>query len=469
MRKLNLILTLIIWLLVSFSEGKSQISIVGEEFITTYVGENKTIEYSLTNNEKGEETFLIFLSGLYKEGISIDVYPKVITLLPNQTEKINVYIETKKNAKELPPTLFFLNVRYGNQTVEKKLILHILRKYPVYISSLELSRYNIYPLESLIMTSNIENVKNEVTPSYKVTFKIFFEGKEIFSSEKITDYIPALGKTSISEIFQAEKYQNVGKYEVIVNLFTLKGELIDEVKTTFEVKPIEKIPKNYTKKEVKYSLLEVSVRIEVKNEGNIVSRPFYLIESLPNFMKDFFTPSLPPTEVETSFGYVSYKWLINPLSPGESFVVEYKISLWQTWSALVIIILFISFFFRRTFLPIIKKEMEKDGKRLKIFIRIKNSSKKPMKEIKIEDSLPPMFKIISYFGLKPQEEESKKTKEKILVWKINELKEEEEAIFGYQIEPLVEIVLGKLPKAKLEFTNFKGEKIKMESNEVNFK
>lgn len=462
MKKAFTILPFLIFLSTAFSQP----FVSGTDFITIYAGENKTIEYLIINKDNKIQTFSIFISGFYREGISIDVYPRTIILEPNQEAKIRIYIEAKKFAKEVKPSLFYLNIRYENQTVEKPLILQVLRRFPVYISSLELSKYSIYPLESLTITMNIENVKDEITPNYKALFIILYNNKEVFRKEKITDYIPSFGSLKVSETFNAEKYQKAGKYEVIGRLYSLKGEIVDEAYSTFEVKAVEKIPTNYTKKEIKYSLLEAYVRIEVKNEGNVISKPFYLIESLPAFMKDFFYPCSKPDEIESSLGYINYKWLIRPLQPGESVIIEYKISLWQTWLVLVTIILLIIFFFRKTYTPTISKTVKKEDEKLKVMIKVKNKSKNIMKEVYIEDSIPLMFKVISYTGSKPEEIESKKIREKKIVWKINELKPDEEAIFVYYLQPLVELVSAVLPPAKLRFMNEKGIKVELKSNEV---
>jgi len=457
---------LIVSVLISLGIALSQPYVSGTEFINIYAGEAKTIEYSIINKDDKIQTFNIFISGFYREGVSIDVYPRIVTLEPNQEAKIRVYIEAKKFAREVKPSLFYLNIRYENQTIEKALILQVVRKFPVYISSIELSRYSIYPLESLTITTNIENVKDEITPNYKALFLVLYNNKEVFRKEKITDYIPSFGSIKISETFSAEKYQQAGKYEVVVRLYTLGGEIVDEAYSSFEVKPVEKIPANYTKKETKYSILEAYTRIEIKNEGNIVSKPFYLIESLPTFMKDFFYPYSKPDEVEYSFGYVHYKWLIRPLQPGETVIIEYKISIWQTWLVIIIILLMVFFFFRKTYTPTISKTVKKENGKIKVTIKIKNNSKSTMKEVFVEDFVPLMFKIVSYVGNKPEEIEAKKTKEKRLIWKINELKPDEEAIFFYYIQPLVELVSVQLPKSKLIFTNEKGTKTELKSNEV---
>ncbi|MCX8190895.1 MAG: hypothetical protein N3D78_01765 [Candidatus Aenigmarchaeota archaeon] len=460
---------LIFWLIafiLSTTFSYAQTSITGADFITLYAGESKTVEYYITNMEAVPQTLSVFISGFYKEGVSLDVYPKILTLQPNQTEKITIYLEAKKFVKEIPPTKFSLNVKYENMIFEKDLILQVLRKHPVYINSLDLSSYGIYPTESVNIITTLENTKNEVSPNYKVFTKIIFEGSEVFYKERITDYIPPSGILRVVETFQTERYQKAGKYEVYVSLYNLKGELVDEAKSAFEVKAIEKIPQNFTRKEVKYSFLEVHVKIEVRNEGNVVSKPFYVIESLPLFMKDFFNPSVQPTEIESSFGQVNYKWLIKPLEPGESVIIEYKISIWQTWLTIVAIIILVLFIFKRTYTPVIRKSVKREGKRLKVFIKVKNSSKKIMKEILVEDFVPTMFKVTSYFGVKPEEVEMKKTKEKKLVWKINELKEDEEAIFGYYLEPIVEILSMRLPAARMEYTDHKGRRVPLFSNEL---
>lgn len=464
MRKIALLLIFLFSFV--FPIGFSQPFVSGSDFITIYSGENKTIEYVIINRDVRTQTFTIFVSGFFKEGVSIDVYPKLITLAPNEETKIKVYIEAKKFVKEIKPTIFYLNLKYENQTIEKPLIIQVLRRFPVFISSLELSKYSIYPLETISINLNIQNTKEETTPNYKAVFSILYNRKEIYRKEKITEYIPPLESIKIIENFTAGKYQNAGRYDIVVKLYSLKDELIDEISTSFEIKPIEKVPSNYTKKETKYSFLEAYVKIEIKNEGNIPSKPFYLVESLPVLMKDFFYPFVPPDEIETVGNHVNYKWLIQPLQPGESIIIEYKISLWQTWLVMMVIILLILFLFRKTYLPSISKTAKKEGSKIKVIIKVKNNSRNIMKDVSIEDTIPIMFKLISFIGTKGEETENKKTKEKKLVWKINELKPDEEAIFSYYLQPLVELVSITLPAPKLKYIDKRGIKIELKGREI---
>jgi len=273
-----------------------------------------------------------------------------------------MYIFASKEAREIPQNLFTLTIASDTQKIEKSLIISVLRKYPVYISSISLSKYSILPLESTKITVTIQNAKNEITPNYRLIFSIYKDGKEVLRKEVLTDFIEANGKLEVSQEFFADKYQEAGTYDVSVRLEDLKGQYIDDAKTKFEVKPIVKLPQDYTQKEVKYSFLSAKITVKIKNEGNVVSNQFYVEERLPIFMKDFIKAYTPYTEEKFGAGIVTYRWLVKPLAPGESVVIEYEISLWQTWLGLVVIILAVFFFFKKGFQPALVKLLGKKRK-----------------------------------------------------------------------------------------------------------
>jgi hypothetical protein len=434
------------------------------ETITVYAGETKMVNYTLINTGLQTQTYNIYLTGptayFAERRVLIDVYPKLIELSPNQSAIITLYIFASKEAREISPNLFTLTIASDTQKIEKSLIISVLRKYPVYISSIALSKYSIFPLESTKITVTIQNAKNEITPNYRLIFLISKDGKEVLRKEILTDFIEANGKLEVSQEFFAEKYQEAGTYDVSVRLEDLKGQYIDDTKTKFEVKAIVKLPQDYTQKDVRYSFLSAKITVKIKNEGNVVSNPFYIEERLPLFMKDFVRSNTTYTEEKFEGGFVVYRWLVRPLAPGESVVIEYEISLWQTWLGLVIILLIVFFFFKRGFQPSLVKTIKKQEGKIKIYIKLKNKSKSIMKNIEVNEEVPPMLKVESSIGL--EFEEKKVGKKRYLIWKINELKPDEEAVMGYVASPLVEIVSFELPKTQVTFYDEKGRKRSLE-------
>jgi len=455
MKKIIIFLLFAMFLPIAFAQS---------EVISIYAGETKTINYTLINMADQIQAYNVYLSGpiayFAERKVLIDVYPKLIELAPNQSAKITLYIFASKEAREISPNLLTLTIASETQKIEKSLIISVLRKYPVYISSVSLSKYSILPLESTKITATIQNIKNEITPNYKVIFLISKNEKEIFRKEVITDFIEANSKLEVSQEFFAEKYQEPGTYDVLIRLEDLRSQYIDEIKTKFEVKAIFKLPQDYTQKEIKYSLLTAKITIKVMNEGNVVSEPFYIEERLPIFMRDFIKAYTPYTEEKFEVGTVVYRWLIKPLAPGESVVIEYEISLWQTWLGIIIIILAVLFFFRKGFQPALIKTIKKQDGKIKVYIKLKNKSKSIMKNIEVSEEVPPMLKVESNIGL--EFEEKKAGKKRYLVWKINELKPEEEAVMGYVAVPLVEIVSLELPKTQVTYADEKGRKRRLE-------
>jgi hypothetical protein len=177
-------------------------------------------------------------------------------------------------------------------------------------------------------------------------------------------------------------------------------------------------------------------------------------------MKDFIKAYTPYTEEKLEAGIVVYRWLVKPLAPGESVVIEYEISLWQTWLGLVVIILAVFFFFKKGFQPALVKTVRKEEGKIKVYIKLKNKSKSIMKNIEVSEEIPPMLKVESNIGL--EFEERKVGKKRYLVWKINELRPDEEAVMGYVASALVEIVSLELPKTQVTYIDEKGRKRTLE-------
>jgi hypothetical protein len=440
------------------------IAIARLDNIEIYAGENKTLSFIIVNEYNKTRTYNIYLTGpvayFAERKVLIDVYPKIVTLEPNQSSKINLYIYSSKESKEISPHLFLLTISSEDYKIEREITVSVSRKYPVYISSINLSKYSILPLESTRISITIQNAKNYITPNYKVVFSILKDGKEVLRKEVITDFIEANSRIEVSQEFFAEKYQEAGIYDVNVKLEDLKGNYIDEAKTKFEVKAIVKLPQEYTTKEIKYSLLSTLILIKVKNEGNTVSNQFYVEERVPRFMKDFVKARTPFKEVIVENGNVVYRWLVKPLAPGESVIVEYEISLWQVWLALIAILLAVIYFFRRGFKPSLLKTVKREGEKFKIYIKLRNNSKSTMKDVEVVEEVPPMLKVESGIGL--GFEERKIGKKRYLIWTIKEVKPDEEVIMGYIASPLVEIISLDLPKTKATFIDEKGIKKTLE-------
>jgi hypothetical protein len=436
------------------------IALAQSETIMIYAGETKTFNYTLINLASQQQKYNIYLSGpvayFAERKVLIDIYPKIVDLAPNQSAKITLYVFSSKESKEIPPNLFTLTISSEEQKIEKPLIISVLRKYPVYISSINLSKYSILPLESTNIKVSIQNVKNEITPNYKLLFLVSKDGKEVLRKEIITDFIEANSKIDVSQEFFAEKYQEAGTYDVFVRLEDLKGGYIDDAKTKFEVKAVVKLPQEYTEKEVKRSLLSSKVSVKVKNEGNIVSEQFYIEERLPFFMKDFIKAYTPFTEEKVEGGFVVYRWLVKPLAPGESVIVEYEISLWQTWIILVVLISTVYFIFKKVFRPALVKSVKRENGKIKVYIKLKNKSKSIMKNVEVSEEVLPMLNVESKVGL--EFVEKKIGRKRYLVWKIDELRPEEEVVMGYVASSLVEIISLEIPKTKVTFYDEKGRK-----------
>lgn len=462
-------LLILVLILLFLPLAHAQIEIPKQTF-TVLSGDTISFNVTLINSASETRSFYLSVFPPQLNKVLVSIYPSVLSVKPNSSASAVVYVTALKGAKPTPPVTFTISASTLAETYSKSIGIIVERKYPVYISILSLNKYTFNPNERVELTVTLANVQASVSKQYNLLIEIERPDGRIDEISKRTENIGPSSTLDLKEEYELEKYAPNGSYEVRVTLTDLFGNWVDEVSTSFTVNPVYKLPTEYTKKTVSYGLLSTQTKITVKNEGNVPTPSFYVTESFPVFLKDFFVPEVQPTETIRMGGQVTYRWLIPSLKPGESVVITYRLNLWGAWFTLLAIGTVVFFFFKYSFKPTLVKKHGLYGalreREVPIFLEIRNPSKHELRNVAIKDLLPPIVSFVPKAGtIKPKIRKRKKGTE--LSWKFDLIGSGDERVIVYYIKPRVEIVgTLTLPPASLSYVNERGKKKIIRSREI---
>jgi len=465
---------LLIPIILSFSITNALDIKLPSETVSVMAGSNIKIPMTITNSGNERKLISVSIFPPQSQKVMTLVYPQMFYLFPGESKNVSIYFSALKEAKPIATT-FTLNVKdleTEKILYQKSITVIVYRNNPLYLDRISLNKYNFYPNESVNISVKIVNSVNQLSSASKLSVKVLYKDRQIYEFERTIDPLgPEKSRTFIFS-YHLDPYAPNGTYTIKAVLTDLMGNYIDSLNTQFNVKAVYMIPEKCTKKETHWNLLSTHTKIIVKNTGNVVAPEFYVTETVPKFLKDFLKPKSKPTEIEVKGNKVVYKWLIKDLGPGESVIIEYSISLWFAWIELLIIGGAIYFFFMFSFRPSIRKKYGGEMKRITpeqeipIIIEVKNKSRKIMRNVIIQDSLPLMTKLVKRFEtMKPQVRKLKKSIE--LIWRFDKLNPGEERVLIYYIKPIVSISGSfSLPSAKLIYYTEKNDKKVMISNSL---
>ena len=444
------IVYLVFLFLLFFRLANAQISIESEkDRYTFYTGEKNVITIKLKNMGEREDSLSlrIYPQSFYGVAISLDTYYLVLNPKEEKEVKIYFYVPVfldERIVENLPYSFTFsaLSLTTGEK-YEKKLSITFKSLILAKIKELEINKREILPGEKLIITANILNYKKS---EENYLLKLFIKkGRTIyFEDKKIITLTPYSSYRYLKEL-QISNLEPPGMYNVTLYLYH-DSKLIDSNSTFFKIPSIKKVEKI---KDVKHGIMSVNVKIKVINVGNDVVN-YTLVEKYPGIALAFMKFKIPPIIEEDVLTKI--KWSFS-LKPNESKEIEYEIVVWPYVLAFsiggVLAIFALGFYFT----PFIKKSKRIEENRIKIAIAVKNTSRKPIKDVVVKDFVPAIYKIEKRFETaKPLIRKVKDGYE--LIWRIEKMMPGEERIFSYTLISPVEIIgRPKLTKAKMRFTD----------------
>jgi len=456
MKNLLIILAFIFLFNISLVQAINFEVTLSSENIIVAAGQSKALEAVVSNNEDTAQIFSVSIWPSYWEGISAIPDKNLIKIdgKSNSIFKIDFnipdcIINTIQN--------FELTVKSlsDGTKVTKKISLQTIGGSAICLNRLTIDKYEYVPSEKVLMQAMVKNVIDELVDGYALETVIRNPDGEVIAKYEDDVTIPGMGTFTGKHTYELDKYQAPGLYSVQSSL-KYENTVIHSRVESFKVKRVANIVQE---KSTSYSFMLQTTAIKVRNEGNYPSTGFYVTETVPTWMRNFFTPIGMYTE-ETERNKILYHWYIESLQPGEERIVEYQITMFNIWIAAVILGALIIFAFSFVFKPRDVKRFKhrgiiEPGKSVAITIEVKNRGRHPIKDVVVRDFVPGIANVLNKFDtLRP---EAKKASGGIeLIWKFAELKPREDRVITYYIKPVLEI-RGKLklPKAHLRYLDRK--------------
>ena len=427
---------------------------------------SQTVKITIYNDQNFEDVFSLslFPSSIY--GISGTFQVPTIKVRARSSESVYILFTASINAEEIP-IHFKITVTSSKTGYSKQLTLtaKAKRTVPVYISDVRVNKYLVNPGETIRVFVDLTNVEDQISGKYFVDLNITKDRQTVYTNRKEVEAIEPRSTRTLEFIYNFDKYAPNGTYEIYVSLRNKENEKVYEKgPIVVKVKGRVVLPSSYTEKEVHYGILTSEVVIKVKNEGNIPSGPFLVTETLPSIARNFFVAETPVISENVTDGTVTYIWRIENLNPGETAIIRYKIFVFHFWLILVSVGLLLIYLFHITFSLSIKKSTLYRGpikreKTIKVVINVKNKTNKNIRNVKVIDFVPALFKVLNKFDtLVPKIKRMKDGYE--LEWRIYSLKPKEERVLIYYLKPIVDIVGEvKLPETRIEYKEKNKKKV----------
>jgi len=435
--------------------------------ITVLSGEIGTIDLTIKNNLNKKDIFSISIFPSFWKGISAFPEKNVINIEAKSNSSFKIYFSTLLEAEKSIQifSVSLISVTDPNISSTIDIQVRVQKKSPIIITDLMLSKSALDPEETLTINIEITNVANLASEPHALKTSIEKDGKLIKEFENLIPAVQAKSSKIISIDYAFGKYASPGKYSVNSVLQDSLNKTVDKISTEFEINAMFKLPAEYTEKTRSIGIFSVSVKIRIKNEGNVPTPEFYIMESIPSFAKSFFKPEILPTFVNKTDNRIIYGWFFSSLDPNQEVIISYRVDLLPVSIAVIFIIIVVYILFSITLKPLIIKKHKyvKVEKEISISLDLKNRCMSEIKDVIIKDFVPPLTQLVEKFDtLKPK---TKKIRHGVeLTWKFDSLKSREERVLTYRIRPAVEVIgTLKLPATTLTYVDRKGVKRSVKS------
>ncbi len=465
-----LLFSFAVFLLMSFSViADDKVRIIPEtSSISAYSGDTVTLSIIIENRQSSEDRFsLVVPSYQYKVRASPEEYSPTIPANSNKTIKISFSIPLDADELTLAYPISVSSITTTASDTQT-ILLTIIRKSPVYISDIKLDNYLVNPEQEFRVDTTLTNLETSPSAEYSLETVIRTGDQIVKRFDTNVLNVPQKSTQTFSNSFGFDKYAAPGVYTVESTLKDSLNRKVNSQKTNVKLAEIKNVVHT---KSTKSGLLSQTISIRVKNEGNVKSDSLFVVETTTENIKNFFYPATAPTVEESGDGTIVYKWLINPLQPGEEVVIQYEVRTLNLWIVLMVIGVSIIVAFKYVFaFQIVKRHrhrgpITKDSE-IVISLDVRNRTRHEMKDVVVKDFVPSIVKVVERFDtVRPKVKAVAGGTE--LYWKFDSLGAGEERVLTYRVKPAMEIIGGlKLPKAHAKFIDKKKEKKVVTSKHV---
>jgi len=326
--------------------------------------------------------------------------------------------------------------------------LLIEEKSDAKITEMKLNKDMFSPEEKIEVSGVVKNTGTADLEELRLYIKMEKPGYE-----EVREKVFSLNvgeEKELKETFETSIYSEPGTYQLSLTLSKF-GQKLDSSKRFIEIEKIGKIDKVH---DSSWNLLEESGSFYLKNVGNVEKTEKIEMEIAKPWDWFVFFSEMP--QIKDSATRSVYVWEVT-LKPGENKIIKYDIHYWPFAIIFIVLIYGLYLSLRHVRRPNIKKHfiqtkvLEDDRREVMVALEIKSSAKS-MKDVIVEDRIPPMAQLIKDFKtISPSIKQSDEGT--VLRWRLNDLGKNENIILSYKFRTLIGTLDHfKLPKAVLKVT-----------------
>src|SRR3990172_9176518 len=388
MRSLYLFLSLFLFL----SLGASFVTSAGEvgvtfdrPDITVSSGGSKDVVVTVTNNEEKADTFSVSVFPTNFRGMTTSFSKDRIDLNSHSSGSVTISFSAAECVEEFS-NLFTVGVQSlsdSSMITSGMVKITTQRTYQVCISNIKFDKDFVEPGQTATVTVSITNPAEANSLPLTLTIAVKSIAGEILQT--FTDKIESVqgrGTSQTSHSYTFNQFSASGFYTFQITLTDSSGKTISEKSIRYRVGSIEKISQT---KDVTYGFLSQKITIKVRNDGNEPADNVIVKETIPAFMKIFFSPKDPPNSESAAGSQTFYTWLIPTILPGEEKSITYEISVWYAVLVIIGIILVVLIAFRYACTIRIVKSYKKfatvtGAKEIQIMLEVRNRTRHILKD-----------------------------------------------------------------------------------------
>lgn len=433
---------LFIYLMVIFASLFSQVSLafdISLDRMEATVDTSQTAEFKFTVSSAVADRLVVRTKGM-KTWMTIE---DVGSIEAGETKNFSLYASpdflTSIGTYKVDVTVQSV---LTNQTIEKSIFITVIKSVFAGIDKIYVSG-NLKPAGDIYVKVNVRNFGTVSMQNIIVSTQVYSPARQIES------FVYAIPQIEPQELITVEKVialgpgAESGTYTVVSELF-YQDKTFSRKEQQFEV---VSTPVLVRKVEDKTVFIGSTRTIKITNYGNDVAKNVVVNETLDGFARNFFFASSGPKPYIQG-GMIF--WNVGNILPGQTVVVAYQINYLPLVVVIIILLLALWFVLFKVRVLDVRKEVMKKGSDITIKLEVKNRTGKDIDSVILKDSLPLIFRVREFVGLKPIRKRTEEGTD--VIWRIRKLKANEERIFSYKIMPVIGVTGSiNLPRAKIMY------------------
>lgn len=429
--------------------------------VVGYTTETQTVDVTVKNAQDKMDTFTLSLFPTQFEKVTAGLDSFLLTLAPNEEKLAKLTFSIPIDA-EPGSTQFEVTAKSTSDSsvsTTKNVILTVQRLTSVYIPEFSLEKYTLNPGEEVKIMAKAFNLEDALSGKNLLKITIRKGTNVVKTFDESLDSIGAKSSVVVSERFTLDRYASPGSYVVEAEIRDVSNQLKYSKSINFQVNIVNLTDRSqYAKESTSFKILFTTVKIEIKNTGNVELQVPPYTESIPKFAQSLFDPDVEPVTTDSSGTRVVYTWSVPTLSPGGQYTIAYKIAIWRIWFTLAVVGGIGYGAYRWLSKPRIVKAVRHEGeirrgKEIVVLLEVKNRALHEIKDVEIIDVVPQIARVVDRFDtLRPKAKRVADGTE--LRWNLGAMKSGEERVVTYRIRSVVDIVGHlALPEAQVIFSD----------------